>query len=729
MIKLKLDNYVCDLGDASISLVRTSPYPLMASGMDGGNFVFNFSIPATPELKKTLQYAHKPHAFVQAVEVPYQLTVAGLQYSGTAQVAEADRFAYEVFCPVENGDFNAAAKAVKLNEIDLGGDIQLGDAAMAKADLISDLNISHWEEMGFTLEVDLPFPNILINTGELNAAGTIFTAQQARDATFAFFLDCYYRVGGATLKLYKNAAFVEEFGLYNTRNRITHNISLMVGDQVSWKLNLVPDMVPDEYYGHIWSADIRITAGSTFDAVFVHMDPLILEAATQRYPNQNFAVFPVENPYVFDKWPDDFYQIDNESIKLVYEQYFKVINYFVGGNFPATMLYESEEDSFMAGNIFVPFPYLAYLIKRIAYHFNYAILDNPFENELKYAVLINHYVENRFLANDAKMLAPSDSFNLQNHVPDWSVYEFLDQLCKLFGLGYEVNNEIRTITFNYVDDIVKSENYIDISEMLVSDPVVLFEKKIKGYRYKFEVPDNDKQFDEVKSMEGITVLGTVDTLGELPSTGQLNDAYFVNFFDAYMVWGYNPDTYQFGWVIHSRHFVSEVAAGSDHQEVKTSLCPLLQREKADQLLTGRVWTIPSSYQPGRFEGAPDTFQTNWQPSVVWYHGLKNDGSGNPYPFGSAGLKDHAGNTITDVPFALALDGENSIFEIKWKDYLNWRMNAKPVQVKIQPTADFLRSFSFAKKVRFNGSNYLVAEIRGNIMSNGPDVFELTLLLS
>jgi hypothetical protein len=497
---------------------------------------------------------------------------------------------------------------------------------------------------------------------------------------------------------------------------------------VSWKLNLVPDMIPDEYYGDIWSADIRIRTGSTFDVVFVNMDPLILGAATQRYPDQNFAVFPVENPFVFDKWPDDFYQVDNESIKLVYEQYFKVMNYFVNGDFPATMLFENEEDSFMAGNIFVPFPYLAYLIKRIAYHFNYAIMANPFEDELKYAVMINHYVENRFLANDAKMLAPSDSFNLQNHVPDWPVYEFLDQLCKLFGLGYEVNNELQTITFNYVDDIVKSEDYTDISEMIVSDPVVLFEKKIKGYRYQFEVPDNDKQFDDVKSMEGINVLGTVDTLGELPSTGQLNDAYFVNFFDAYLVWGYNPDTYQFGWVFHSRHFVPEVTEGSDHQEVKTSLCPLLQREKADQLSSGRVWTIPASYQPGRFEGTPDTFQTDWQPGVVWYHGLHNDGSFQPYPFASAGMYDHNDKLINGVPFALALDGENSVFEIKWKDYLDWRMNSKPVRVKIQPSLDFLRSFSFAKKVRFNGSNYLIAEIRGNIRRNGPEVFELTLLL-
>jgi hypothetical protein len=367
MIKLKLNNYLCDLGDLSISIVRSSPYPLMNASNSGGNFVFNFSLPATPELLQALRYAHKPQAFELSFEVPYQLTIAGLQYSGTAQVSEATRYSYEVFCPVENGDFNAASKAVKLTEIDLGGDIALGDAAMAKALIASNINIGFWSEMNYTREDDLPFADISINTGELNAAGTIFTANQAREATFAFIIECNFRVGGATFKLYKNAALVEEFGLFDgTRNRIMKNISLAANDQISWKLNHVPDMVPDEYYGDIWETDVRIIGASSFDAVFVNMDPLILQAATQRYPAQNFAVFPLHNPYVFDKWPDDFYKIDNESIKLVYEQYFKVMNYFINGDFPATMFYAAEEDSFLAGNIFVPFPYIAYLLKRIA---------------------------------------------------------------------------------------------------------------------------------------------------------------------------------------------------------------------------------------------------------------------------------------------------------------------------------------------------------------------------
>jgi hypothetical protein len=434
---------------------------------------------------------------------------------------------------------------------------------------------------------------------------------------------------------------------------------------------------------------------------------------------------------VFDKWPDDFYQIDNESVKLLYAEYFKVINYFVGGNFPATMTTQRDEDSYMAGNLFVPFPYIAFLVKRIAYHFNFAIQNNVFESELKYAVLINHFVENQFLANDAKMLAPSDSFNLSNHVPDWTIYDFLKHLCNLFGMGYEVNNDSNVITFNFVDDILASNDYIDISEMVIERPVVLFNKKITGYNLKLKPPTNDKYFDEVKSMEGLNVIGTVDLLSELPATAQLNDCYFVNFVNAYMVWGYDENAYVFGWVFHSRKFTSEIGSGTDQQEVSTELCPLLEVIKGDSVnpTSGRSWSIPASHQPGKFEGAPDTFQTDWQPGVVWYHGMKNDSDGNPYPFASAGITDHAGNTISGATLALTLDGSNGLFEKKWKTYLEWRLATKPVRVLIQPTAGFLRAFSFAKKVRFNGSNYLVAEMRGNILRTGPGTFELTLLIT
>lgn len=728
MLKLKLDNYVCDLGDISISLVRTSPYPLMASGLNGGNFVFNFSIPATPELKKTLQFAHRPNARVKTVEVPYQLYIAGLQYSGTAQIAEAERFSYEVFCPVENGDFNIDSKAIKLNEIDMGEKIVLDDQLLVIADTgASDININDLQMVSFEYEIDLPFSTINVNTGELNTAGTVFTANSSINITLTFLINFEIIHGNLYLVVYKNNIPFADVILNDSNGILCINQALENGDEITWKLRVVAQEVQQPGL-YDWVADMKILPVSTFDVYLQEPDPKLLAAAEQLYPLQNFAVFPIHNPYVFDKWPDEFYQVNDLSIKEVYENYFRVINYFADGNFKVMMKNYNEEGSFALINLLIPFPYVAFIIKQIALHFNYNLINNPFEEDLKQAVLINHFVENRFIINYSKNLAISDEIDLKNHVPDWTVYDFLDHLCKLFGLGYEVNNELRNIHFHFLNDILISDEYVDISEMVVREPSVLFEKKIKGYRYQFEIPDNDKSFDEVTSMVGINVLGTVDTLNDLPSVGQFNDAYFVNMFQRYMVWDYDSTSNNFGWIFHSRHFVDKVVEGNEvYQEIKTNLCPLMQRTVTDHFDIKRLWSIPFSHQAGEFSGVPASFIPDWKPAIIWYHGMRNDGEFNAYPFASYDIYD-LNKKRMNVPFAIALDGEDNLFDHKWKNYLNWRLDAKPVKIKIQPSMEFLRNFRFAKKVRFNGSNYLVADMRGNIKRNGPDVFELTLLL-
>ena len=723
MLKITLASYTADLDEAQLSIVMTSPFPLMAAGLDGGNYIYNFSLPATPELKKTFQHAHRPGAMAGYVEVPFKIDASGIRYDGTATLAEAGDDSYEVMCPVANGSFNMRSKEVRLPALDLGG-----EAGSQLPPLVAEVGVPvylHEESSsGFLLTKTIPFRRQIANCGELSAAGTQITATSGRDASITILLDAAFFASSCELQLFQNDTMIASWSIITGAETLLHNFSLANEDSLRIDVVVSAEGVNgDDMYvvNAVIYNGTRITLGAA------QLGFLMDAGANNRWPDVNFACFPVENPRIFDAWPDDHFSVDNVSIKTLYSEYFKVINYWHGGTFPATQSIEVNDETYVAGNLFVPFPYIAFLVQRIANYFSFRIINNVFDDELKYAVLINFFVENSFLSDDPTQMTPNDSFRMNDHVPDWSVYEFVQHLCNLFGLGYEVDDEMQTITFTFLQDLLTSVDYVDISHLVVAKPRADWQSRITGFILAHEYPDNDALKDEIKSLEGLTLKGFVLFLGDLPTAGNaVNDCWWVAYSYAYYAWQYDPETYQFAWVFHSRRHKLEISSGTDPDEITTQLPAVLNVWHTVPEL--KAWLIPASHQPGNFEGAPDAYAGKWQPLVAWYHGLQEDSEGDPYPYASAANFDKDYAVLAGAPFSIKLDEWNNIYVSRWRDFLEWRRSAKPVRVQIIPDRVFLKNFRFSQKVRFGGVTYLVAELRGNIGRLGPDVWEMLLLV-
>ena len=62
-------------------------------------------------------------------------------------------------------------------------------------------------------------------------------------------------------------------------------------------------------------------------------------------------------------------------------------------------------------------------------------------------------------------------------------------------------------------------------------------------------------------------------------------------------------------------------------------------------------------------------------------------------------------------FSLRYPGPNGLFNLYWKDWVNWIMDDRK-SVKIEKQMDFieLKNLDFTKRYRINGINYLVSEI-------------------
>ena len=736
MLTIKLGNYIADLANNELSIVRTSPYPLMATGSQGGNFVFNFTLPATNELKREFNYAHRPQTKDPFKVLPFRIKAGpGIIFEGTAKVTEASRDLYEIMCPVENGDFNYLAKQVKLTELDLGGD-RVTDLNQDRviATLDTNINIDATDNGPFYVGGPFEFDNVILNVnGELDYYHTAFHASENLSVSIVVDFDCTVESTpfSGEFKFYKNTVLQQSSAITGKGKESFYFEDIVeIGDIIHWEY-IIRTMGNEGVYliKATITNETKLNVRRTFSAYMT-------ETVSQRWPDVDLAIFPIENPEIFSNWDDDFYQIDNVSIKTLYNQYFKVMNYWKSGGFPSYMsglaqVEDGIQQTFTAGNIFVPFPYIAYLIKRIAYHFNFAIANNPFENELMYTVLVNHFVENEFLDNSTKIFKAKSGLNLQDHVPDWTVYDLLKHLGNLFGMGYEIDNQRKILTFNFLEDILTETSCEDITHLVTEPLRVNFDKQIKGIKLIQKGPSSDKYFENVKSLDGLNYLGVVATFFELPETGTLNDCYFVTILNGYYAWKYNPDTYRFDWVRHSNNFIQAIENGNDTQDFSSELCPVLMRspQRIDDVLgaPNRGWLIPASHQPGKFEGAPEMYQTKWVAGILFYHGLYPDSQAADYPFASNDIYDPSGAAISGSELSLRLDGDNGLYEKKWKRYLTWRTSTPSVTARILPDDNFLQGLKFSKKYTINGVKYLIAEYRGSINRTGAGIAELTLL--
>lgn len=722
MIRLSVAGVSVELDhEVRFSLVLSSPFPLMDQ-QEGGNFVFDIRIHASPELKKALGFPHRPAVRPKQWQPPFELFLHGMYLSGKAIIREADADTLQLSLPVMNGQLNAEAKAMKLNQLNLGGNVALSrQPAIGRP--TENIEFEQQQEEPFELQIHLPFASN--NDDAFLPQGLAFVAPQAGSLLLKFDLNSQIACNECRLHLLRNQVQLDSFAVFNGRSRIYAPLDVMAGDRIDWYLSVTS-------YNLTNGSVIQGTIST--DSVLTIADqgtlPSFQQAATLRYPQVSFAAFPLDNPMSFDLWPDDAFALDHTGLKQLYSEFFKVINYFKDNSFPLLISTNSFDEEFVASNLFVPFPYIAFLVRRIADSFGYSIENNVFEQELQYAVLINFFLENEFSFNTPDSLGIRQAFRLNEHVPDWTVYEFLQQLCITFALAYEVDHAQRSIRFIFVKDLRNSPTVWDISPLCLGRPAYDSKHEITGLKLMAEYPSQDALSKDIRPLDGLNFKGYVQLLSELPTNGTVNDCYYVAFLNAFVSWNYDPDLYTFGWVFHSRNFSPHIEIGTNPLELTSQLPAIISLTKLDSITDPalqRIWNIPASHQPASFQGAPDIYRSDWKPMICWYHGMYPDSQGNPYPYGSADITDPEGNEIPGMICSLSLGGPRGLYQVLWASYINWRINAPAYVVHILPDANFMRSFRFSHKVSIQGVHYLVASMKGNISAQGYDVFELTLL--
>lgn len=721
--------------DIEIPVVLRSP--LFSEG--SGSFIFNFSLPATESLKKELDYYHRPaRSGNPYITRDMIVTIGALKYMGKATIIEADEYNYEISMPVDDGDLASILKEKTLRGLDLGGDrniISTVLSVVAETDELYAYN-SYGSEP-FSEVIPIAFTVITENNPvSLNVAGTSCTISQPGDVMIVLDFKVNVIYGLMHFRLYRDGVLYQTVELLNDTNRLI--TILNYSGVLTWDV-YVQNSDANEPGMFIIDATLSSTA------IDIKVKTILNEHVTL-YPDGDYVLFPIENPDMLMNIPDDLYEADAISLKEIYKKFFPVMNYFANGKFPITIDRIVEGQYFSVFNLITPFPYLAFIISAIKKKVGIEIENNVFEsNDHRQLVLFNLFCQNNFINSD--LLGIRETINLTDHMPDLTIAEFWLNVCKLLGVAYVYDSKRKNLRLKLLKDIATDTGWT-VFKPFISKPRLVC-RPINGYSLKIESGSGDTYLSQYfKGITGLTFKGTVTLVNELSAITDMkvNDCYFVTSRQEYWYWNYDSELHTMNWLAYCGNYQSfykdvNTDISSDTFELTTK-CGTIMHNKypfIDLNVNGteRQWLIPSTNQPGNFDGL-QAFIADYSFAILFYHGLRFDGRTELYPFASWGDKTFAGEDITfeDGPdgsytHSLTLNwaGTNGLYEKRYKDWIKlisesrgfWRVYAKLSSLEMSEI-DFFKWYSNLEY------RFLIKEIRFNIKKNGITAAELEILI-
>jgi hypothetical protein len=237
-------------------------------------------------------------------------------------------------------------------------------------------------------------------------------------------------------------------------------------------------------------------------------------------------------------------------------------------------------------------------------------------------------------------------------------------------------------------------------------------------------------------LTGVTLTGTVATFFDLPSDPEINDIYFITLGKVFLIWTYDEENSVLAWKHYSFDFdhIKEDTTTADEGttfETESKWSAVMDSTTPDHSAnapTGRIWMIPRIDQPGNFEGMPRSYFSNFSRCLLFYRGLQTDILGQSYPLGTHSVYKYGDIKISGADLSLNWEGEYGLWEKRHKAWVEW-MVANPgyftVKAYLSPLQ--LSQIDWFKWYRFQYHDYLIREIRFNILDNRISESEIDLM--
>jgi len=335
--------------------------------------------------------------------------------------------------------------------------------------------------------------------------------------------------------------------------------------------------------------------------------------------------------------------------------------------------------------ILIPFLYLKFVLNKLAENFGYRLQDDFFTSSTELSRLVIYHS-----VNLSEVLFGLQQLYYCRFVPKVKVSDFIAGLEKWFNCSFHADSKQRVIRIVSNKDVLLRSEVVEFSKNVLSLTQEIPDQ-ITGFRFLLGPDSGDKVYQaQLDSEKGITdyIKGSVQSFSDIPPYPftWIGDIYYVVDTNQWWVLGVNGITFLIEWQqltsgpsLTDKFFYKW---GDDKNKYETIFSSL--SDKYGMVSCGNLGADNQKITPRLFWVA---ITGGWN-TPYQLRGLAYDGN-----------------------FSLRYPGGNGLFNLYWKDWIDWIMNTRKC-VKIEKQMDFieLKSIDFTKRYRINGINYLISEM-------------------
>ncbi|MFA6128205.1 MAG: hypothetical protein WC699_12960 [Bacteroidales bacterium] len=450
-----------------------------------------------------------------------------------------------------------------------------------------------------------------------------------------------------------------------------------------------------------------------------------------KYPDDDFALFPVKNTKLMEE--------DLEAAGWITNKY--RLNSFEDGAF-----YQDP------GGIFAvaPYPFLAYMIRRIMAIYGFQIKANIFESNKDFRDLViyhNHDITGVVTTTSMEsvdlgvgvfgnqmtqdMLVSTvgrgiTTFDLAKCMPDMLISDFLISLRNLLNIAFVFDSKDHVSIISRQDLVMRATTE-DITELAIGIHRLQEVATASGFKLIWNHDDDDTIFaDGFKKLDDDLAL-LKDPVADLTAlaalTPELNEIRFVQLTDAYYQYARIGETSTYTWTPYGIGFQNYLD-GLMEEVFETQFSTLIM-ETWTREVGGPSIRLPKAEQMGNSATRADV--QPFSPRLLFYRGLVADSDDDLSPMGSNDNLDRTGTPLTGKYLSLKWQGDYGLFGLYpqlWRRYLTWWMTRKLVYWTIKDPS----SLRFDEKYSIDGKHYLLKKRTINLTQRGVEPGECEFYL-
>lgn len=397
----------------------------------------------------------------------------------------------------------------------------------------------------------------------------------------------------------------------------------------------------------------NIVIGETLTAKMAHISAKAPMAAVV----DDYTFFPVHNP--------NFYGAETDSVNAEFTENNKVINYYD----PILDRFLNNQDFVTSSShtkfSFVPFPSLVFVIKKICEHIGYkAVGDFIDDAEIKTAVIYNTVAIDDYVTFPTYVVNSYKNYiNIQNHVPNLTIGEFLHAVRNFFFVNIEIDATRKIIEFTKFKSIFNDSRYIDLSKNTSKS----YEHKpfsTNGIEFDFGLDSNDELF-EANNYESKSIIGP--SIGDKKSFGSIASTLFMLKEDR-------------GPAFWDTLIPQAIQRGNSLED------QLNDEEFSDTVLGQNDYSLRFLFYRGRHSGERFT----------------------KYPLGSSDIYNYRDEVVGNT--SLHWEGDNGR-KVKYaEEFINFWQNTKPITFTKLFTYNELLEMKTTRKVMIHGIKGFISKI-------------------